>query len=116
VNRWNIPEALEWEIIERDRCCVYCGVDFTKSSESRGARPSWEHIINDARIVTRENIVRWCIACNSSKGAERLSKWLDSEYCRTRGITRDSVAAVVREALTIRQDERDSGSFETGSD
>jgi len=100
VNRWNIPDALEREIIDRDRCCVYCGLDFTASSPSQSVRPSWEHIINDARIVTRENIARCCIACNASKGTKSLDDWLNSRYCRTRGITRESVAAVVRAAIS----------------
>jgi hypothetical protein len=100
VNRWNIPDALEQEIIARDHCCVYCGLDFTAPSASRSARPSWEHIINDARIVTRENIARCCIACNASKGTKSLCEWLNSSYCRTHGITRESVAAVVRRAIS----------------
>ena len=103
MNRWNIPEALEREIIDRDRCCVYCGVDFTARSASRSATPSWEHIVNDARLVTRENIVRCCVACNSSKGTKRLREWLNSTYCRARGITPRSVAAVVRASLSTRR-------------
>jgi hypothetical protein len=99
MNRWNIPDWLEREIIERDRCCVYCGVDFTEQSSRRRDKPSWEHIVNDARINTRENIVRCCVGCNASKGTKNLVEWLDSGYCRTRGITRESVASVVRSAL-----------------
>jgi len=99
VNRWRIPDALERAIIERDRACVYCGVDFTAPAATRSARPSWEHIINDASIVTLENIARCCCGCNSSKGTKKLAEWLDSSYCRSRGITRESVAAVVRAAL-----------------
>jgi hypothetical protein len=99
MNRWNIPDRLEREVIERDRCCVYCGVDFTAQSASRRDRPSWEHIINDARIITRENIARCCVGCNASKGTKNLVKWLDSRYCKSRGITRKSVASVVRSAL-----------------
>ncbi len=99
TNRWNIPDCLAREIIERDRCCVYCGVEFEAQSVSRRDRPSWEHIINDARIVTRENIARCCIGCNASKGTKNLVEWLESKYCRTRGITRESVAPVVRSAL-----------------
>jgi 5-methylcytosine-specific restriction endonuclease McrA len=99
VNRWNIPESLEREIIERDRCCVYCGVAFTESSPHRRDRPSWEHIVNDARIVTRENIARCCIGCNSSKSTRTLAEWLESSYCKSRSITRDTVASVVRAAL-----------------
>jgi hypothetical protein len=61
--------------------------------------PSWEHIVNDARIVSRENIARCCISCNASKGAKDLIVWLDSNYCKKRGITKDSVASIVRKAL-----------------
>src|SRR5207244_1353214 len=81
VNRWNIPDWLEQEVIERDRCCVYCGVVFVNASPTRRLRPSWEHIINDARIVNRENIVRCCISCNASKGTKKLKDWLESKYC-----------------------------------
>ena len=99
MNRWNIPDWLERAIIERDRCCVYCGVEFTGKSGSRRDSPSWEHIINDARIITRENIARCCIGCNASKGTKNLVEWLESTYCKTRGITRGSVASVVRSAF-----------------
>lgn len=99
MNRWNIPDWLEQEVIERDHCCVYCGVKFSEKSEYSRDRPSWEHIINDARIITRENIALCCLGCNASKGAKNLITWLDSQYCITRGITRESVAAVVRSFL-----------------
>jgi hypothetical protein len=99
LNRWNIPAWLEHEVIERDRCCVYCGVDFKVQSGSRRDRPSWEHIINDAHIITRENIARCCIGCNASKGTKNLEEWLDSRYCEIHGITRESVAPVVQAAL-----------------
>jgi hypothetical protein len=68
-------------------------------SASRRDSPSWEHLINDACIITRENIARCCVGCNASKGTKNLVEWLESKYCRTRGITRESVALVVRFAL-----------------
>jgi hypothetical protein len=98
VNRWNIPGSLEKEVLSRDRRCVYCGVEFVDSGAVR-RRPSWEHIVNDARIVTPENIARCCRGCNASKGTKELAVWLESKYCRSRGITAESVAAVVRSAL-----------------
>jgi hypothetical protein len=61
---------------------------------------SWEHIVNDARIISAENIARCCMSCNASKGAKDLSKWLQSRYCLRKGITESSVAQVVRDALT----------------
>jgi len=30
MNQWRIPEWLEREVIVRDRCCVYCGVEFAE--------------------------------------------------------------------------------------
>jgi hypothetical protein len=55
--------------------------------------------VNDARIITRENISLCCRSCNSSKGAKLLEAWLGSEYCKRRGISRETVAEVVRQAL-----------------
>jgi hypothetical protein len=99
MNRWKIPDWLEREVIERDRCCIYCGVEFTEQIASRRDRPSWEHIINDASIVTRENIARCCIGCNASKGTKSLADWLPSKYCAARGITCASIAAIARTAI-----------------
>ena len=100
MNRWNIPQWLEVEVVERDRSCVYCRVAFVPDPASRRHRPTWEHIVNDARIVTRENIARCCVSCNASKGAKDLAIWLESRYCRTRGITAETIAAVGQAALT----------------
>lgn len=99
VNRWNILAWLEREVIERDRYCVYCGVELVTANPARRYRPSWEHIINDAGIITRENIARCCIPFNASKCSKELANWLDSKYCTTRGITAESVAEVVKVAL-----------------
>jgi len=103
LNRWNIPLWLEREALARDTACVYCRVEFSLLSPTRGSRPSWEHIINDARIVTRENIVRCCMSCNASKGTKELNAWLASKYCERKGITRAVVAEVVRNALSSLQ-------------
>ena len=109
MNRWRIPEWLEREVVARDRCCVYCGVGFTANAANRRHRPSWEHIINDASIITRENIARCCIGCNASKGTKNLADWLETAYCRARGITRESVASVVRSVLDYSLQQRRSG-------
>ena len=66
---------------------------------ARKAVATWEHIINDATIVNRENIVRCCAACNSSKGTKNLSEWLQSDYCKKHGINKDTVAKVIKNAL-----------------
>jgi 5-methylcytosine-specific restriction endonuclease McrA len=73
MNRWRIPELLEKEVKERDKFCIYCGILMINKMPARGPRKSvatWEHIINDASIITLENIARCCVACNSSKGTK----------------------------------------------
>lgn len=99
MNKWNIPDWLEKEVIERDKVCVYCGVEFLSTNESKKQIATWEHIVNDAKIVTRENISRCCFSCNSSKGAKELSIWLESKYCLNKGINKDTVALVIQQAL-----------------
>jgi hypothetical protein len=99
-NRWNIPAWLEREVVERDRSCIYCGFSFALASVRR-ERPSWEHIVNDAEIVTRENIALCCIGCNASKGTKSLDVWLRSRYCLERGISPYSIAAIARSALAV---------------
>jgi hypothetical protein len=99
MNRWNIPAWLEREVLQRDGQCIYCGIAFGVSSASRRDRPSWEHIVNDARLITPENIARCCVGCNASKGTKPLAEWLESKYCRVRGITDATVASIVRAAI-----------------
>ena len=102
MNRWGIPDWLEEEVKARDKSCVYCGVRLVEQMPPRGPRKAiatWEHIINDASIVTRENIARCCVACNSSKGTKKLSDWMQSSYCQKRGISKETVAEVVKKAL-----------------
>jgi hypothetical protein len=99
MNRWNIPDWLDREVQSRDRACVYCGISFIGKPVSRGECPSWEHIINDAKIVTRENIAMCCMSCNASKGTKELRVWIASAYCVARGITPETVAPVIRAAL-----------------
>ena len=103
MNRWGIPSWLEEEIKARDKTCVYCGVQMIEKALPGGARKNvatWEHIINDATIVTRENIARCCNACNSSKGTKSLAEWMESSYCKSHDIREDMVAEVVRDALS----------------
>lgn len=73
------------------------------SNAPRKAVATWEHIINDASIVIGDNIARCCVACNSSKGTKKLSDWMQSSYCKKRGIKKDIVADVVKKALRTAQ-------------
>jgi hypothetical protein len=59
MNIWGIPDWLENEVRARDKKCVYCGIEMFQKmprGQPRKAAATWEHIINDARIITRENI------------------------------------------------------------
>jgi hypothetical protein len=103
ANKWNIPGWLAMEVRERDKACVYCGVEFVGSTISKKSSASWEHIINNAKIVTRENIALCCRGCNASKGQKELSVWLQSTYCKDRGITVDTVAAIIKQAIADEQ-------------
>lgn len=98
-NNWNIPDWLEKEVRERDKVCVYCGCEFTSVKVSKKTAASWEHIINDATFINRENIALCCCGCNASKGQKKLSDWLDSKYCKEKGITPNSVAQIIKHAI-----------------
>jgi len=79
--------------------CVYCGNEFTSVKIVRKSAAGWEHIINDAGIITRENIALCCWGCNASKGRKPLSVWLQTQHCIDRGITPETVAPVVKQAI-----------------
>lgn len=76
ANKWGIPKEVEETVLKRDLFCVYCGVDFSINHQSRKTKPSWEHIINDIRLSTINNIALCCTSCNASKGAKLLKVWL----------------------------------------
>ncbi|MEP3836635.1 MAG: HNH endonuclease [Algibacter sp.] len=92
---------MKWKILvlSRDKSCVYCGITFIKNDNSRKTKQSWEHIVNDIRINRADNIALCCMSCNASKGAKLLETWLESKYCKDKGITKDTVALVVKEAI-----------------
>lgn len=98
-NKWGIPNEVEIYVKERDKTCVYCGVEFLESNTSRKFKPSWEHIVNDISINGKENIALCCISCNASKGAKPIDDWLESEYCKRKGISLHTLAKVVKKAI-----------------
>ncbi len=75
ANRWGIPKDVEEYVKERDKQCVYCGIDFNEDGTSRKQKSSWEHIVNDIRINGIDNISLCCMSCNASKGAKVLEDW-----------------------------------------
>ena len=100
ANRWGIPKNVEELVKERDINCVYCRVSFTNYIVTHKTRPTWEHIINDIRINGADNIALCCGSCNASKGSKYLKDWLTGKYCMAKGITKDSVAPVVKAHLS----------------
>lgn len=100
TNRWSIPKEVENIVIERDKKCVYCGIEFSTSDNNRKARKSWEHIINDVKINGAVNISLCCVSCNASKGSKDLKEWLNSNYCLKKGITEENVSTVVKKYLS----------------
>ena len=109
MNNWNIPDWLEREVKDRDRKCVYCRIEFGSSKATRKSKATWEHIVNEAKVINRENIVRCCFSCNASKSTKKRSDWLESDYCKKRRITKDTVAEVVRRALVSQPSISDDG-------
>jgi len=104
MNRWRIPGWREKEVKDRDKACIYCGIQMIEQMPESGLRKAvatWEYIINDASIVTRGNIARCCFACNANKGKKKLSDWMKSNYCKKRGINKDTVAEIVKRALRV---------------
>lgn len=96
--RWGIPRDLAVKVLARDLRCIYCNRDFDLAGQRAGA-PSWEHIVNDVSIINAANIALCCCGCNASKGRKSLGHWLDSEYCKVRGITITSIASIAASAL-----------------
>ena len=97
ANAWGIPEGIEKLVIERDKCCVYCGCAF---GAERSKKRSWEHIINHINIRTLDNIALCCIGCNASKSNKELRAWLDSNNAKKRGISEDTLSNVIKDALS----------------
>jgi hypothetical protein len=96
MNRWGIPADVEGRVSARDLACIYCRRPFGPKDGPRGQRASWEHIINDVNLSTDQNIALCCISCNASKGAKSLRRWLESRYCRLRGIDATNIAPIAR--------------------
>ena len=100
MNRWGIPDRDEAEIRRRDKRCVYCHVQMKAHPKARGVpgdKITWEHINNsDLNPKHRINIVLCCGQCNNSKGAKKLLKWFESDYCKNRNINERTVSRAVK--------------------
>lgn len=99
ANRWGIPKEVENFVIERDKKCVYCGVEFSTSENNRKNKKSWEHIINDIKLNGADNITLCCVSCNASKGNKSLNDWISGNYCKKKQITFDSVSSIIKNSI-----------------
>jgi hypothetical protein len=99
ANRWGIPKEVEEIVKKRDTNCVYCNIPFQELDRNRKTKRTWEHIINDIRISGVENIALCCGSCNASKGNKKIEDWINSNYCKMKGISIASVALVVKKHL-----------------
>lgn len=102
ANRWGIPREVEIIVLDRDKSCVYCGVEFNNLNQTRRTKKTWEHIINDIKLNSSDNIALCCGSCNASKGSKNLEDWLKSRYCISKNITCESVAPIIRKYLPDR--------------
>lgn len=93
ANQWGIPRQVEEAVLQRDERCVDCGCEF---ASGRATKRSLEHNVN---MATMDNTALCCIGCNASKEAKPLSQWLDSPGAKRRGISANSLAPVVLDAL-----------------
>jgi 5-methylcytosine-specific restriction endonuclease McrA len=101
ANSWNIPDELERAVRERDKKCVYCGVNMKAYEGSRGSprdKLTWEHIDNDEKNLRPWNICLCCNSCNSSKGSKKLSVWLKSPRWKHKAI-KQKLAPIIRRFL-----------------
>ena len=97
--RDGISADVERRVCARDKCCIYCGTQFVNPPVTRGASPSWEHIVDDASHVTLHNIALCCVSCNASNGIKSPQDWSQSAYCRRRHISLHSLAKVAQSTL-----------------
>lgn len=102
ANKWGIPIEVENYVINRDKNCIYCGIEFKLDNTIRKHKPSWEHIVNDIRLNSINNIALCCVSCNASKGAKDLKDWLNSSYCLRKNISLKTVSEVVKSAYSNR--------------
>ncbi|UTC67828.1 MULTISPECIES: HNH endonuclease [unclassified Treponema] len=92
MNNYNIPADLEEKIRNRDNKCVYCSKSFDTDE-------TIEHIDNDVKNISENNIAICCRACNSSKGNRLLHEWLNTNYCKKRNINIETVSDVIKNIL-----------------
>ncbi len=107
ANRFGIPHDVENRLRLRFTACAYCGQAMRQHAQTRGCpsdKVTIEHLNRSGPFywsqgLREEDLVLCCGACNSSRGASLLADWLESSYCRERGISAATVAEEVRRYL-----------------
>ncbi|MFO0961294.1 MAG: hypothetical protein U0625_00150 [Phycisphaerales bacterium] len=111
ANGFGIPADVEQRLRARFPVCAYCGGIMELLPHARGCPPtkaSIEHLNRHgpfywSKGLREHELVMACGSCNSSHGKKRLIDWFAIEYCRTRGITAETVHEHVREYLKTEQ-------------
>jgi hypothetical protein len=109
-NAFGIPHRDEQELRARDKRCVYCQKamkTFAQIKAKRGKladQATIEHLNCDGPFYVRdglkmEDLVICRRGCNSSRGERKLLDWFKTDYCTSRKINAQSVAALVKAYL-----------------
>lgn len=104
ANNYGISEQLEKEVRKMYKHCVYCGrkmKPYLHTKGTPGDKATFEHIDNDGP-PTKNNIVMCCGSCNSSKGVNKLSDWLNTSYCIKHGISAEKLDPIIRRYIKKR--------------
>jgi len=104
ANDWNIPPWLEKKVKDRDKYCVYCNILLKEYPHTKGNprdKATFEHIDNNEKNISEENIAMCCSSCNSSKGPQKLQDWLKSESptFKKKKITEETIAPIIKKYL-----------------
>jgi hypothetical protein len=106
-NIYGIPDEALDRIRERDRACVYCHT-IMRPYGSDGPSSHWatiEHLNHLPPWDDPTTIAICCAGCNSRRSNLTHAAWFATDYCRSRGISEESVAETVRNFLRAVQPE-----------
>jgi hypothetical protein len=107
-NRYALVEDAVALVRQRDRTCVYCHKTMMAPTAAkwRGDWATIEHLNHLPPWNNPTTISICCGSCNSSRGNRPLLEWLESSYCRTRGISRSTVAEPVQLYIASVKDDK----------
>jgi len=104
-NDFYVPKKVRDKIRERDKFCIYCGIELKDHPGIKGTKTdkaTIEHMDGYSEKHPEEwNMAMCCGSCNSSRGPKSLTKWFETPYCKERNINRETVAKVVKNYISI---------------